>query len=67
MQKKLVVLSAIQSIPNNKNVSASIGIAIAKDVKTHDDVSVALKQADTTLYQIKHTTKGDFRMADNKK
>ena len=55
------------SIPNNKNVSASIGIAIAKDVKTHDDVSVALKQADTTLYQIKHTTKGDFRMADNKK
>ena len=50
-------------IPNSKNVSASIGIAIAKDVKTLDDVSVALKQADTTLYEIKHTTKGDFRLA----
>ena len=51
------------SIPNNKNVSASIGIAIAKDIKTHDDVSIALKQADTTLYQIKHTTKGDYKLA----
>ena len=51
------------SIPNNKNVSASIGIAIAQNVKTQDDLSVALKQADSTLYQIKHTTKGDFKLA----
>ena len=51
------------SIPTNKNVSASIGISIAKDVRSHDDVAAALKQADSTLYQIKHTTKGDFRMA----
>ena len=51
------------AIPTNKNVSASIGIAIAQNVKTQDDLSVALKQADSTLYQIKHTTKGDFRLA----
>jgi diguanylate cyclase (GGDEF)-like protein len=51
------------SIPNNKNVSASIGIAIAQNVKTQDDLSIALKQADSTLYEIKHTTKGDYRMA----
>ena len=51
------------SIPPNKLVSASIGIAIAKNVKTLNDVSIALKQADTTLYEIKHTTKGDFKLA----
>lgn len=53
-------------IPDSKNVSASIGIAIAKDVKNHDDVAIALKQADSTLYQIKHTTKCDFRLASTK-
>lgn len=51
------------SIPNNKNVSASIGIAIAQNVKTQDDLAIALKQADSTLYEIKHTTKGDYKMA----
>ena len=54
------------TIPDSKNVSASIGIAIAKDVRSHDDIAIALKQADSTLYQIKHTTKSDFKLATPK-
>lgn len=55
------------SIPENKTVSASIGIAVVPDVKCADDISNALKCADSTLYQIKHTTKNNYMVADTKK
>lgn len=54
------------SIPENKAVSASIGIAVVPDVKCLDDISNALKCADSTLYQIKHTTKNNYMVADTK-
>lgn len=54
------------SIPDNKTVSASIGIAVVPDVKSHDDISNALKCADSTLYQIKHTTKNNYMVADTR-
>ncbi len=51
------------TIPYEKNVSASIGIAIVPNVTSNDDIAKALKRADTTLYEIKHSTKSNFMLA----
>ena len=58
-------LSCPVLIPDNKNVSASIGIAVIPNVTSQTDISNALKSADATLYQIKHTTKNNFLLADD--
>ena len=51
------------TIPPEKIVSASIGIAIAPNVSSDEDINNALKRADATLYKIKHSTKSDFMVA----
>ncbi len=51
------------TIPPEKIVSASIGIAMAPHVTSGEDISNALKRADATLYKIKHSTKNDFMVA----
>lgn len=52
------------TIPENKTVSASIGVAVSPNVVGIEDINEALKRADSTLYQIKHTTKSDFMVAE---
>lgn len=51
------------TIPIEKTVSASIGIAVTPNVTSDDDITNALKRADATLYKIKHSTKSDFMVA----
>ena len=51
------------TIPAEKTVSASIGIAITPNITSDADISNALKRADTVLYKIKHSTKSDFMVA----
>ena len=51
------------TIPSEKNLSASIGIASIPNVTSEDDIADALKKADTSLYKIKHTTKDGFMLA----
>lgn len=51
------------TIPAEKTVSASIGIAITPNITSNADISNALKRADTVLYKIKHSTKSDFMVA----
>ena len=51
------------TIPPEKIVSASIGIAMAPHVTSGDDINNALKRADATLYKIKHSTKNNFMVA----
>ena len=51
------------TIPAEKTVSASIGIAITPNVTSDNDIANALKRADTVLYKIKHSTKSDFMVA----
>lgn len=51
------------TIPHEKTVSASIGIAVAPNVTCDEDINNALKRADATLYKIKHSTKSDYMVA----
>ncbi len=51
------------SIPHEKNVSASIGIAVTPNVTSNNDISQALKRADAALYKIKHSTKNNYMIA----
>ena len=51
------------TIPPEKIVSASIGIAMAPQVTSSEDINNALKRADATLYKIKHSTKNNFMVA----
>ena len=51
------------TIPEEKNVSASIGIAVTQNVTSEEDIAEVLKKADETLYKIKHSTKDDFMVA----
>lgn len=53
----------IPKIPNDKQVSCSVGVAPVSNVKDEDDVSKAIKRADKALYGIKHTTKCDCKLA----
>lgn len=52
-------------IPSNKKLSCSIGIAAVSGITGEDMVSEALQKADSVLYAIKHTTKGDVKYSEN--
>lgn len=52
-------------IPSEKKLSCSIGIAAVSGITGEDRVSEALQKADTVLYAIKHSTKGDVKYSEN--
>jgi diguanylate cyclase (GGDEF)-like protein len=48
-------------IKNEKKISCSIGVATAKNMTSDKDLSVLLKCADSSLYDVKHTTKNAIK------
>ena len=52
------------SIPKEKRVSCSIGVAPAANLKNDEDIARAIKRADGALYKIKHSTKCDCGLAE---
>ena len=44
-------------IPRDKSVSCSIGVAVSKNVRSDEELSELIKNADSSLYSVKHTTK----------
>ena len=54
-------------IPAEKKVSCSIGVAPVSEVKDDNDISKAIKRADEALYEIKHSTKCDCKLAEENK
>lgn len=52
------------TIPREKELSCSIGIAAMKDMKGDDEIAEAILKADEVLYAIKHSTKGDVKYSD---
>lgn len=51
-------------IPKEKQVSCSIGVAPAANIKGDEDIAKAIKRADGALYKIKHSTKCDCELAE---
>lgn len=52
------------TIPPEKKVSCSIGIAPVANIQNEEDITKAIKRADAALYGIKHTTKCDCCLAE---
>lgn len=48
------------TLPENKKISCSIGIAGSDEVRKEEDINRLIKQADDLLYQIKTTSKGRY-------
>lgn len=51
-------------IPQEKELSCSIGIAAVKGITTEEKIAEAISKADSVLYMIKHSTKGDVKYSD---
>lgn len=49
-------------IPREKSVTSSIGVAVSDNVTSENDLSELIKQADTSLYYIKHSTKNGVKL-----
>ena len=45
------------TINREKKVSCSIGVSFSKDVRSNQELSRLIKNADSSLYSVKHTTK----------
>ena len=48
------------TLPQDKKISCSIGIAGSDEVQSEEDINSLIKQADDLLYQIKTTSKGRY-------
>ena len=48
------------TLPPDKKISCSIGIAGSDEVRNEEDINRLIKQADDLLYQIKTTSKGRY-------
>lgn len=51
-------------IPQEKELSCSIGIAAVTDITEEEEITSAIQKADAVLYTIKHSTKGDVKYSD---
>ena len=58
MEEKEVV------IPEEKELSCSIGIAAMRGITSDDEIAETISKADEVLYMIKHSTKGDVKYSD---
>ena len=55
---EISILLGKQAIINReKRVSCSIGVSICDDVRSSYELSDLIKNADSSLYSVKHTTK----------
>nr|WP_253295528.1 GGDEF domain-containing protein [Roseburia sp. MSJ-14] len=51
-------------IPENKKVSCSMGIVLRENIREKQEFGDIIKEADKALYDIKRTTKNNYRFAD---
>lgn len=51
-------------IPEEKELSCSIGIAAVTDITDEEKIAEAIQKADAVLYMIKHSTKGDVKYSE---
>lgn len=50
------------TVPREKSVSCSIGVAVSSDITSDEDLSELIKHADSSLYAIKNTTKNGVKL-----
>ena len=49
-------------IKREKTLSCSIGVAVSKNVRSDEELSELIKNADSSLYSVKHTTKNAVKL-----
>lgn len=52
------------TIPREKELSCSIGIAAMREIKNDEKIAETISRADEMLYKIKHSNKGDVKYSD---
>lgn len=50
------------TVPREKAVSCSIGVAVSSEIRSDEDLSELIKHADSALYDIKKTTKNAVKL-----